>query len=67
MKKETAQSLASALKSIFSQTLVGHNLPLGDSGYYVLATHDNLPIAEKHRFDCKEFSDESEALEMLEF
>jgi len=41
MKKETAESLASALKYLGHQSIVRHNLPLGASGYYVQYTSKN--------------------------
>jgi len=69
MTKETAEKLAPTLiPSIATQSMVCHNLALGDTGYYVLSTLNGFPaIEEMHRFECTEFSDENEALEILKF
>ena len=65
MKLETAESLAAALKYLGGQSLVCHNLPLGEDGYYVLSSQENHPIEKMHRGDCDEISDEAEAVKFL--
>jgi hypothetical protein len=65
MKITTAQSVAAAFKTIGIQSLVCHNLPLGENGYYVLYTTQDRPIEDMHRFDCDEVSDEAVGSKLL--
>lgn len=69
MKKETAERLAaSLLDAIATQSMVCHNPALGENGFCVLSTPNCVPeIAVMNRFECTEFSDETEALEILKF
>jgi hypothetical protein len=66
MTKQTAEKLAQHVIGIWSQSKVERNINLGETGYYVLATQQERPIDTLDRFDCTEFSDEKEAIELME-
>ena len=67
MTNNTAHKLADHATCIFAQSKVVHNLPLGDDGYYVIATMYNTPsIDEMDAGDCIAWTSEDEANKIIQ-